>query len=206
MPSGVVYVVDDDFEVLKALDRLLSSTGLDVVTFSSPESFLEEFDPTAPACLILDLALSGSSGLDLQRTLVDRASALPVVFLTGHGDVPTSVQAMKRGASDFLTKPVDETELLGAVETALVRRQVLHRERAELEHSMERAATLTARERQVLEGVVAGRLNKQIAFALGTTEKTIKFHRGNLMRKLGVRTLADLVKFAQRVGIGEARL
>lgn len=205
MPSGVVYVVDDDLEVLKALERLLSSTGLDVVTFSSPQAFLRNFDPSAPACLVLDLAMPGSSGLDLQRTLADRASALPVVFLTGHGDVPTSVQAMKRGALDFLTKPVDEAELLAAVDAALARQQVLHRERAERDRFMERAATLTARERQVLEGIVAGRLNKQIASALGTTEKTVKFHRGNLMRKVGVRTLADLMKFAQRAGIGEAR-
>lgn len=204
-PESVVYVVDDDPDVLKALERLLSSAGLSVATFLSAQSFLQRFDSRSAACLILDLALKDSSGLDLQHTLADRASILPIIFLTGHGDITTSVRAMKHGASDFLTKPVDQTELLAAVETALARQQVLHRERAERERIMQRTGALTARERQVLEGIVAGRLNKQIAADLGTAEKTVKFHRGNLMRKLGVRTLTDLVKLAQRAGIGEAR-
>ena len=197
-----VYLVDDDPDVLKAIDRLLQSVGLRVVSFLSPQLFLEGFDRNAPACLVLDLELPGYSGLDLQRTLEQEASALPIIFLTGRGDIATSVQAMKQGAADFLTKPVDDIDLITAVRDALARDEALRLVRSERARVAKCLSTLTERERQVLERIVAGRLNKQIAADLGTSEKTIKFHRGNLMRKLGVRVVADLVKLAERAGVG----
>ena len=202
--APTVYIVDDDAEVLKALGRLVASVNLNVAAFSSAQSFLAAFDPAAPACLVLDLAMPGASGLELQRTLETRARGLPIVFLTGHGDIGSSVQAMKRGASDFLTKPVDEDVLMAAVRGALERRREREHENAERGQIEERLATLTPRERQVLDGIVAGLLNKQIAGNLLTTEKTVKFHRANLMRKMGVTTVAGLVKAAERGGIGKA--
>jgi FixJ family two-component response regulator len=201
-PAPTVYVVDDDPDVLKAIERLLQSDGLNVATFASPRQFLERFDRNAPGCLVLDLAMPGLNGLELQRVLEQQASLLPIVFLTGRGDIPTSVKAMKHGAADFLTKPVDDAELIAAIREALVSDQVLRRAREERESLAKRLATLTERERQVLEKIVAGRLNKQIAAELGTVEKTIKFHRANLMRKMGVRVVADLVKLAERAGVG----
>ena len=201
-PAPIVYVVDDDPEVLKALGRLLESVGMRVAAFASPQQFLASYDRNAPGCLVLDLALPGLSGLDVQRVLEQDARALPIVFLTGRGDIAASVQAMKHGAADFLTKPVDDTALIAAVRAALARDQALRPARIERERIAKRLATLTERERQVLELIVAGRLNKQIAAELGTVEKTIKYHRGNLMRKMGVRVVADLVKLADRAGIG----
>jgi len=199
-----VYLVDDDPDILKAIDRLLQSIGLRVVTFLSPQQFLEDYDRNAPACLVLDLELPGLSGLELQRTLEQEASALPIIFLTGRGSIASSVQAMKHGAADFLTKPVDDTDLIAAIRDALARGQAQRISRSERERVAKSLSSLTDRERQVLEQIVAGRLNKQIAGALGTSEKTIKFHRGNLMRKMGVRVVADLVKLAERAGIGVA--
>jgi len=201
-PPPTVYLVDDDPDVLKAIDRLLQSVGLRVVSFLSPRQFLEDYDRNAPACLVLDLALPGLSGLELQRTLEQEGSALPIIFLTGRGDIATSVQAMKHGAADFLTKPVDDTDLITAIRDALARDQAQRISRSERERVAKCLSSLTERERQVLELIVAGRLNKQIAFDLGTSEKTIKFHRGNLMRKMGVRVVADLVKLAERAGVG----
>ena len=202
--SPTVYLVDDDPDVLKAIDRLLQSVGLRVVTFLSPQQFLEDYDRNAPACLVLDLALPGLSGLELQQTLEQEASALPIIFLTGRGSIAASVQAMKHGAADFLTKPVDDTDLIAAIHAALARDQALRPARSERERVAKCLSSLTERERQVLEQIVAGRLNKQIAAELGTSEKTIKFHRGNLMRKMGVRVVADLVKLAERAGVGSA--
>lgn len=198
----MVCVVDDDPEVLRALERLLASAGHAVATYSSPESFLAQFERTDPDCVILDLSMPATSGLELQRLLEARASTVPIIFLTGRGDVTSSVQAMKRGAMDFLTKPVDDSALLEAVGAALARHAVLKTARDEHDRIAACLAALTVRERQVLEHVVAGRLNKQIAADLGTAEKTIKFHRANLMRKMGVRSFADLVKRAERAGIG----
>jgi FixJ family two-component response regulator len=151
---------------------------------------------------VLDLALPGLTGLELQRVLEQETSLLPIVFLTGQGDIPASVQAMKHGAADFLTKPVDDAELIRAIQEALTRDRTVRRERGEQQRIAKRLETLTERERQVLEQIVAGRLNKQIAAELGAAEKTIKFHRANLMRKMGVRVVADLVKLAERAGIG----
>ena len=201
-PAPIVYVVDDDPDVLKAIERLLQSDGLNVATFPSPHRFLEGYDRKVPGCLVLDLALPGLSGLELQRMLEEQASHLPIVFLTGRGDIAASVQAMKHGASDFLTKPVDDALLIATIRDALARDRALRPARIERERIAQRLATLTERERQVLEHIVAGRLNKQIAADLGTVEKTIKYHRANLMRKMGVRVVADLVKLAERAGIG----
>jgi FixJ family two-component response regulator len=202
MRAPTVYVVDDDPDVLKAIERLLQSIGLDVATFASPHQFLEGYDRDAPGCLVLDLALPGLSGLELQQLLEQQASQLPIVFLTGRGDIATSVRAMKHGATDFLTKPVDETTLIAAIREALAKNQALRHAHLEQERVAKCLATLTERERQVLALIVAGRLNKQIAAELGTVEKTIKFHRGNLMRKMDVRVVADLVRLAERAGIG----
>jgi FixJ family two-component response regulator len=201
-PKSTVYVVDDDPDLLRAIERLLQSVGLSVATFPSSHQFLQQYDRNAPGCLVLDLALPGLSGLELQRVLEREASPLPIVFLTGRGDIAKSVQAMKHGAADFLTKPVDDAVLIAAIHQALTRDQVLRRASGERERIAKCLATLTERERQVLEQIVAGRLNKQIAAELGTVEKTIKFHRANLMRKLGVRVVADLVKLAERAGVG----
>ena len=197
-----VYVVDDDADVLRAIARLLESIGLNVATFSSPHQFLQSYDRNAPGCLVLDLALPGLNGLDVQRVLEQRASVLPIVFLSGRGDIAASVQAMKHGAADFLTKPIDDTALIAAVQEALARDQVVRPAHMERERIGKSLAMLTERERQVFELIVAGRLNKEIAAFLGTTEKTIKFHRGNLMRKMGARVVADLVKLAERFGVG----
>ena len=197
-----VYVVDDDADVLRAIARLLESIGLNVATFSSPHQFLQSYDRNAPGCLVLDLALPGLNGLDVQRVLEQRASVLPIVFLSGRGDIAASVQAMKHGAADFLTKPIDDTALIAAVQEALAMDQVVRPAHMERERIGKSLAMLTERERQVFELIVAGRLNKEIAADLGTTEKTIKFHRGNLMRKMGARVVADLVKLAERFGIG----
>jgi FixJ family two-component response regulator len=202
IPLATVYVVDDDPDVLRAIDRLLQSVGLRVVTFLSPQQFLEDFDRNFPACLVLDLALPGLSGLDLQQALERKASDLPIIFLTGRGSIASTVQAMKHGAADFLTKPVNDTDLIAAIHEALARDQALRHRRSERERVAKCLASLTERERQVLEQIVAGRLNKQIAAELGTSEKTIKFHRGNLMRKMGVRVVAELVKMAGPAGAG----
>jgi len=201
-PAATVFVVDDDPDLLRAIERLLQSVGLDVATFGSPQEFLERYDRNAAGCLVLDLAMPGLTGLELQQLLEQQASHLPIVFLSGRGDIATSVQAMKHGAADFLTKPVDDTELLAAIRLALDEDRARRRVRVEQERVAKCLASLTERERQVLEQIVEGRLNKQIAAALGTVEKTVKFHRANLMHKMGARTVADLVKLAGRAGIG----
>ena len=196
-----VSVIDDDADVRQALARLLESVGWRVATFSSAERFLEASED-ARGCIVLDLAMPGLNGLELQQALEARGSVLPIIFLTGRGDVTSSVQAMKRGAVDFLEKPVDDERLLAAVSHAVARHEELRSAREQTDRIAARLALLTARERQVLEMIVAGRLNKQIAGELGTVERTIKFHRANIMHKMAVRTLADLVKTAGRAGIG----
>jgi FixJ family two-component response regulator len=203
-PSPIVYVVDDDPDLLRALERLLRSAALDVVTFSSARQFLDEYDRDAAGCLVLDLAMPGLGGLELQRTLERQASPLPIIFLTGRGDIAMSVEAMKHGAADFLTKPVDAAALIAAIGDALARSRARRIADAERDRVARCLATLTGRERQVLERVVAGKLNKQIAAELGTAEKTVKYHRANLMRKMGVRVVADLVRMAERAGIARS--
>jgi FixJ family two-component response regulator len=197
-----VFVVDDEPGPLKAVARLLTSAGWKVSPFASAREFLERVDLDAPGCVVLDMSMPEMSGLDVQTALADRGCALPVVFLSGRSDVPKSVNAMKRGAADFLTKPVEAEDLIAAVRRAVERDGVARKDRSEVAVLTERLATLTTRERQVLERVVAGRLNKQIAGELGAVEKTIKVHRGRVMRKMGAESLADLVRMAQRAGIG----
>jgi FixJ family two-component response regulator len=203
-PAGTVFLVDDDPGVLRALTRLLRASGREVRAFASPQEFLGQHDPDAPGCLVLDVAMPERSGLELQRDLAASGSERAVVFITGHGDVPTSVQAMKAGAVDFLTKPFNDVELLAAVQAAIDRDALMRRNRAEREEIARKLATLTLREHQVLEHVVAGELNKHIAASLGTVEKTIKVHRGRIMQKMGAASLVDLVRMADLAGIRPA--
>ena len=196
----VVFVVDDDTRVRDALSSLLTSAGLEVAVFASATEFLEADKPDAPACLILDLELPDINGLELQKELAER-EAPPIVFITGHGDIPSSVKAMKAGAVEFLSKPFGDEELLRAIEAAIAldRGERLKRsERAVLDARYER---LTPREREVLTFVVAGFANKQTAGELGTSEITIGVHRGQIMRKMGARSLAELVRLADKLGI-----
>jgi len=196
-----VFIVDDDPAVLKSLSRLLRASQIHVVTFGSPQDFLERYDPHTPGCLVLDVAMPGLNGLELQEALRVKGSAIPIIFLTGHGDIPMSVQAMKGGALDFLTKPVHDKDLLKAVEAALEKDRIERQSRAELDDIQERLATLTPREREVLIHVVSGQLNKQIAYDLGTVEKTIKVHRARVMEKMKVGSVAELVRLTERAGI-----
>jgi FixJ family two-component response regulator len=189
-----VTVVDDDPMVLRSLDRLLQSAGFDVQVFSSPQDFLETRAADASGCIVMDLSMPGLSGLELQQTLYGTRDTRPVVFISGHGNVPQSVQAMKAGAIDFLTKPIDAAKLLGAVRIALDKDSAARDQRSERAAITARLATLTPREREVLSGVVDGKLNKQIAAELGTAEKTIKVHRARMMRKMLVDSVAQLVR------------
>lgn len=194
--APTVYLIDDDETILKALKRLLGTFGHHVEAHSSAEEFLELHDPEAPGCAIIDLELPGMDGLAVQQHLAAEHVERPVIFLTGQGDIAATVRAMKAGAVDFLTKPVNAACLLAAVSTAL-ERDALARQVGEQRRMVEqRMASLTAREREVLSCVVAGRLNKQIAAELGTVEKTVKVHRGRMMEKMGVRTVADLVRLS----------
>lgn len=189
-----VTVVDDDPMVLRSLDRLLQSAGFDVQVFSSPQDFLEKRTADASGCIVMDLSMPGLSGLELQETLFGTCDRRPVVFISGHGNVPQSVQAMKAGAVDFLTKPLDEAKLIGAVRIAIDRDHKAREQRAGQASVTERLCALTPREREVLAGVVSGKLNKQIAAELGTAEKTIKVHRARMMRKMLVDSVAELVR------------
>jgi FixJ family two-component response regulator len=200
-----VYVVDDEEGVRKALRRLLRAAGFEVSDFGSPGEFLEKLDPESSGCALLDVAMPGLDGFALQKSLAERGSSLAVVFLTGQGDIPQSVRAMKAGASDFLTKPVDEADLLSAVRQAIGRSRTARAEREAAAGLRESLASLTPREREVFEGVVEGRLNKQIAGDLGIAEKTVKVHRGRVMEKMGAASLAELVQFAQRLGLSRNR-
>lgn len=195
-----VFVVDDETPVRNALSRLLRAHRFAVAAFASPKEFLEHYNPDTPGCLVLDLKMRGN-GFGLQRTLQEKGSLSPIIFLTGHGDVPKSVQALKGGASDFLTKPVNDEDLLAAVRVAIERDLVLRREQAELTEIRARLATLTPREREVLEYVVTGKLNKQIAGDLGTVEQTVKVHRARVMQKMRVQSVAELVRLTERCGI-----
>jgi FixJ family two-component response regulator len=199
--AAVVFIVDDDPAICRALTRLLRAAGFAARSFLSPQEFLETHDPATPGCVILDVALPGLNGLELQEALATSGCARSIIFITGQGDIPMSVRAMKAGAVDFLTKPVDDKLLLAAIRTAIDRDRLARRARADSEFVAQRLATLTHREREVLEHVVAGQLNKEIARDLGTVEKTIKVHRARVMAKMGVQTLADLVRVAERIGI-----
>jgi FixJ family two-component response regulator len=200
--DAIVFVVDDDESVRKALARLIGSVGLEVRTFPSPAAFLAHPRPDRPACVILDLRMPGTSGLTLQEELAQAGVDLPILFLTGHADVSTSVRAMKAGAVDFLEKPLHDQALLDAIHRALGHARELRGARAEREGIARRVASLTPREREVLALVVAGLPNKLVADRLGASEKTIKVHRARVMQKMHADSLAHLVRMAQVVGIG----
>ena len=197
----VVYLLDDEPEMRKALTRLLRAQGLAVQSFASARELLAQAPPRGPACLVLDVAMPEMDGLQVQERLRERGIDLPIVFLTGRGDIPMSVRALKAGAEDFLTKPVDGADLLRAIRAALQRGADRRTRSDDLAALRERLALLTPREREVLGHVIAGKLNKQIAAALGTGEQNVKVHRGRLMRKLGLKSVADLVRAAERLGL-----
>ena len=204
-PDGIVYVVDDDASVRRALARLIAAAGIDVETFPSASAFLERPVTDRPACLVLDVRLRGESGLELQATLGDARRRLPIIFLTGHATVPASVHAMKQGALDFLQKPVDELELLGGIERALRQSREARAEEGIRTGIQHRLDSLTRRERQVLELVAAGLLNKQIGERLGLSEKTVKVHRGRVMQKMAAGAVADLVRMLHKMGHDTSR-
>jgi FixJ family two-component response regulator len=199
--ESLVFVVDDDDSIRKALARLMRSVGLNVETFGSADEFLAREPHPGPACLILDIRMPGLSGLDLQKELAASGSTLSAIFITGHGTIPMSVQAMKAGAVEFLEKPFDEQILIGAVQEALKKDQQARQAKAVLKEIQERVNSLTPREREVFALVVTGKLNKQIAFELGTNEKTIKAQRAQVMKKMHADSLADLVRLAVKVGV-----
>lgn len=200
--SATVFLVDDDASVRRALARLIKSAGHRVEAFASACDFLNRRPAVdGPACLVLDIRMPGLTGLDLQGELQKNDSILPIIFITGHGDIPMSVKAMKAGAVDFLPKPVNDAVLLRTIEQALARAVREGAELAERKDIQRRLDTLTPRERQVLEHVIGGQLNKQIAFDLGTVERTIKVHRARVMAKMHVGSLAELVRIAEKVGI-----
>jgi FixJ family two-component response regulator len=200
-----VFLVDDDAGVLKGLSRLLRARGYDVQAFCSPQAFLAGHDASIPGCAVFDVSMPGLDGLELQHALSAGGSQRPVIFLTGKGDIPTSVRAMRAGAIDFLTKPVNDDDLLAAIARAVKQDADTRHASAELDSINARFAILTPREREVMTHVIAGRLNKQIAGDLGTVEKTIKVHRGRVMEKLGVRSVADLVRLAEKAGVSGSK-
>ena len=197
----IVFVIDDDASIRNALKGLISSVGLHVELFGSAQEFLRSSRPDAPSCLVLDVRLPGISGLDFQRELARANIHIPIIFITGHGDIPMSVRAMKAGAVEFLTKPFRDQDLLDAIQVALERDRARRQQEAEIAVLQERFESLTPREREVLPLVVSGLLNKQIAAEIGTSETTAKVHRSQLMRKMGADSLADLVRMAERMGI-----
>lgn len=202
--TGKVFLVDDEQELRQALSRLLGAEGLEIEDFGSASAFLARVNEACTGCLVLDLAMPGLDGLELQRQLAARGAHLGIVFLTGQGDIPTSVRAIKAGAVDFLTKPVKRVDLLRAVQAALRHAQAQHDAAVAAAGLRSRLAELTPREREVFTHVIAGKLNKVIASDLGTSEQTIKVHRARVMEKLGVVSVADLVRVAQQLGVAPA--
>jgi RNA polymerase sigma factor (sigma-70 family) len=198
---ATVFVIDDEASVRKAVARLLTSAGHQVETFGSAEEFLRRPSYDGPGCLILDVKMPGQSGIELQEALANAGCYLPVIFVSGRSDIPISVKAMKAGAVDFLTKPFQHTELLKAVNVSLAKDREARVSRAEVQEIERRLQTLTAREREVLCLVVAGRLNKQIAYELGISEKTVKVHRARVVEKMRSDSVAELVRLAEKVGI-----
>ncbi|MEJ8826409.1 response regulator [Variovorax humicola] len=198
---ATIFLVDDDPAVRKSLSRMLREEGWRVDSFESAEAFLTRPDPTTRGCLVLDVSMPGLDGLQLQQRLAETGQLLPIVFLTGHGNIPMTVQAIKAGAADFLTKPVCSEALLGAVRTAMAHDASTRRATAEIVAYEARLATLTAREREVLAAVVKGRLNKQIAGDLGIVEQTVKFHRARIMERMQARTVAELMHIAARLAV-----
>ena len=196
-----VFVVDDDPSVRRSTERLVRSMGFNVQTFASAKEFTERARVESPSCLVLDVHLPGPSGLDLQRELVQAGVHIPIIFITGRGSIPMSVRAMKEGAAEFLTKPTRPRDLLAAIRAAIERDRAAHQARRELDELRERYARLTGREREVMALVVAGRLNKQIAGDLSTSERTVKFHRAHIMEKMEADSVAELVRIAGQLGL-----
>lgn len=199
--EDIVYLLDDEPDMLRALSRVLTARGFRVETFDDPAEFLLQRRPDQSACLVLDLAMPQIDGFDVQRMLAKTGDRLPIVFLTGHGDIPASVRAMKAGAEDFLTKPVDGDDLVAAVTSALKRCRAQRAEDEEIAELRARLEGLTPRQKEVFQYVIAGKMNKNIAAELGTGEQNVKVHRRRVMRKMGVRSLAELVRTAERLGI-----
>jgi FixJ family two-component response regulator len=204
-PDPIVFVVDDDASVRESVQRLISSVKLRVQTFGSTRDFLATKRPDAPACLVLDVRLPDASGLELQRDLVEAGIQIPIIFITGHADVPMTVQAMKAGAVEFLTKPFRGQELLDAIQQAISKDRVAWNQRAQMAELRSRYDTLTAREKEVMQLVAAGLLNKQIGADLGASELTIKTHRGRVMEKMRAESLADLVRMAEKLGTSNTK-
>ena len=204
-PDPIVFIVDDDLSVRRSTERLVQSAGLKVQTFTSAREFLKSARFEGPACLVLDVRMPGLSGMDLQRELTQSGIHIPIIFITGHGDIPMSVRAMKAGAVEFLTKPFRSRSLLDAIRAAIERDRSAHKERSETGELLQRYEQLTPREREVMALVAAGLLNKQVAGELATTERTIKFHRGHIMQKMRAESLADLVRMAEKLGISSRR-
>jgi RNA polymerase sigma factor (sigma-70 family) len=199
MPNGTVFVVDDDPSVRSSLKFLISTVGLQVETFESAEAALQKLSPEAPSCLVLDVRLRGLSGLDLQGELAARNCQVPIVFITGHGDIPMTVRAMKAGAVEFLTKPFRDQDLLDAVRIALERDRARRQRESERTELQQRFDSLTSREREVISLVVAGKLNKEIAHQLGTAENTIKVHRSRAVEKMHAQSVAELVRMMEKI-------
>ncbi|MGY8630875.1 response regulator transcription factor [Bradyrhizobium sp. 14AA] len=199
---GLVHVVDDDASFRTAIERRLKLAGYEVATYASAQDLLDAApDEEQPGCILLDVRIPGLSGPELQSRLIASGSTLPIIFLTGHADTPTTVQAIKAGAEDFLTKPVSSEQLLDAIGRALSRQDAARNQRGKLEAFRAHLATLTQRERQVFDLIVRGKINKQIAYELGTTERTVKAHRHQVMEKMQVHSLAELVSIAERLGM-----
>jgi len=202
---GLVHVVDDDASFRTAMERRLKLAGYDVAIYASAQDLLDRLpDDDKPGCILLDVQIPGLSGPELQSRLIELGSTLPIVFLTGHADTPTTVRAIKAGAEDFLTKPVSSEQLIDAIERALARQATALSQRSRLDSFRSLLALLTPRERQVFDLIVRGRINKQIAYELGTTERTVKAHRHQVMEKMQVRSLAELVSIAERLGMLDA--
>jgi FixJ family two-component response regulator len=200
-PQPIVFIIDDDISVREGISDLLRSVGLGVQTFASTQEFVDSKRPDAPGCIILDVRLPGRSGLELQQTLGQLGIQLPVIFISGHGDIPISVRAMKSGAMEFLTKPINEQELLDAVQAGIERDRANRQDNALATELRARFNSLTPREREIMSLVVSGNLNKQIGFQVGLSEMTVKVHRSHVMQKMRAKSLVDLVRMADKLGV-----